>query len=131
MSNNNPADGTYILVGGKQVDPSVFANFRDNTEGLNDYAILNAVRYVPPDSPDIPENQRNAMASVKAASKIPGMQCRLALWPDDVCAWLCFPNTQPFPRDMQLIRAYRNARHAKCAVEFYTMSKREHGHASS
>lgn len=131
MSDINPADGTYILVGGKQIDPSIFADFRVNTEGLNDHAILNAVRYVSPDSPDIPENQRNAMAPVKAASKIPGMQCRVALWPDDVCAGLCFPDTQPCPRDEQLLRAYRNSRHAKCAIELHDMSKKGQRHANS
>ncbi len=117
MIKKNPADGTYVLVRSQTLAPSTLIKFRDNIEGLTDSTILNTVRYVPHDSPEIPKNGPNVLESVKIASNIQGMQCRVALWPDDVCTILCFPATQTKPRKVQLLRAYRNASHAKRAIE--------------
>jgi len=118
MNNQNPADGTYVFVKTQTLPPSTIPNFQDNTKGFTDEAILNSIRYVPQDSPEIPVNVSSALEGVNL-NQIPGMQCRVAIWPDKVCAVLCFPETMRKPRKLQLLRAYRNARHAKRAIEFH------------
>jgi len=43
----------------------------------------------------------------------------IALWPDGVLVILSFRMSQQKPRELQLLRAYRNGRQAKSAIELY------------
>lgn len=122
MTKPNSADGTYVIVKGSSIPPCTFANFRDNTTGLTDEAILTSVRYIEPDSPDSPSREPGMLEHVNNVTRATGMKYRFAIWPDKVRAVLFFSPSQSKPQKHQLIRAYRNSRHAMRAVEFHEMN---------
>jgi hypothetical protein len=84
---------------------------------ISDTEIMEKVRYVQPDSPDIPvENATAILMKISTLEGIPDTQYRIALWPEGVCCILLFPDSQEKPTDAQLIRAYRNCRHSMLAI---------------
>lgn len=116
MAQKYSADGSYVLVNGWSISPSTFTSFQDKTEGFTDKAILKNVRYLPVDSPESPLCV-SQLDQANHVSRTSGMQCCVALWPDKVWAVLFFDTSFKRPCELQLLRAYRNARHAMRAVE--------------
>jgi hypothetical protein len=112
-------DGATVFITSRPIDPQVFLNFRDNTSGLTDAAIVDQVRFVRPDPKD-PDMPRDALHQdqVLAAQKT---QALVAVWPDQVWAVLFFPISQRKPRRKQLIRAYSNAQRMQQAMRLHAL----------
>lgn len=122
MTKHISADGTYVIANGNSIPPCTFSNFSDNTPGLPEEAILSTVHYIEPDAPDSFLRETGMLENANNVIRTTGMKCRVAIWPDKVQAVLFFSPTQRKPRKHQLIRAYRNARHARRAIEFHEMN---------
>lgn len=110
------------MVKGNSIPPCTFNNFTDNTPGLPEDAILNSVRYIEPDAPDSFLRESGMLENTNNVIRSTGMKCRIAIWPDKVQVVLYFSPSQSKPKKHQLLRAYRNARHAMRAIEFHEMN---------
>lgn len=119
MTKPYSADGTYVMAKGNSIPPCTFTDFSDNTPGLTDDEILNSVRYIERDAPDSFLRETGMLENANNIIRTTGMKCRVAIWPDKVRAVLFFSPSQSKPRKHQLVRAYRNARHIVCAIEFH------------
>lgn len=122
MTKPYSADGSYVMVKDNSIPPCTFTNFSDNTLGLTDDEILNTVRYLETDAQDSSLRGAGMLESANNIIRATGMKCRVAIWPDKVRAVLFFSPSQSKPQKHQLIRAYRNARHAKRAIAFHEMN---------
>ena len=122
MTKHNSADGSYVMVKGNSIPPCTFINFSDDTPGFTDVEILNTVRYIEPDAPDSFLREMGMLENANNVIRSTGMKCRIAIWPDKVRAVLFFSPSQSKPQKHQLLRAYRNARHAMRASEFHEMN---------
>lgn len=110
------------MVKGNSIPPCAFTNFSDDTPGFTDDEILSTVRYIEPDAPDSFLRETGMLENANNVIRSTGMKCRIAIWPDKVRAVLFFSPSQSEPKKHQLIRAYRNSRHAMRAVEFHEMN---------
>lgn len=116
----HPFDGTYIAVSGPELTPSTLLSFRGASPGLADAEILSKVRFVQPDDPAIPSANGDCSSRLSALRRsMPNMRHCIALWPDGVLVILSFRMSQQKPRELQLLRAYRNGRQAKSAIELF------------
>ncbi len=115
----HPADGTYVTISDPAFDPTVLLTFRDATPGLTDADIMTKVRYVQPDAPEVARMGAGYTCRyINLRESIPDMNHCLALWPDGVLVILSFSKEFRKQRSLQLLRAYRNGRHAKAALQF-------------
>lgn len=114
--------GSIIVAVGSNIDPSTIINLSDTTSGLSKLEILTRVRYFQPDDPEVPPAISNSLRKLGIElSPVPGMQWRIAVWPDEVWAVLHFPISRKKPRRIQLIRSYRNSRRAQLAFRLHDM----------
>jgi hypothetical protein len=103
-------DSASVFVASRPTDPELLLAFHYNTAGLPDAAIVDQVRYVAADDPDIPREWVPPMDLGEAAARKPGYRFRIALWADGACALIYFPIFQFEPRPQALICAYHYAR---------------------
>lgn len=116
MSKQASADGTYVYVKGEAIRPEILKNFINSAKGLSDMDILEKVIFVDAGDSRIPEENIDMINQLVGNLKNTDMQLSIALWPDSVCCCLFYPQTNPGPKDSQLIRAYRNGHRARLAI---------------